>query len=372
VIAQDSLTLKGPSPDQGTVTISGGGANRVLHHTGSATLSILNLTIADGYQHATGANADAAGGCIWSPAGNLYLGDTVVTGCTALSDTGNAGGGAILAPAQTVTLARSVISHSKALAPTTCGYGGGVFAGNLVANYSTISTNVAGDGTTLGGEGGGVFANGAVTMLGSTVDGNVASYGGGLWFDDDSKIVNSTISGNTAHKSIAALSSANADSVYLLNSTIAFNHADVVSPYNAVLLRGLSANSMMTLQSTIIADNTAGPANTPSDLSFYQGGVSGTGNLVMAASSSPPNVITVAEDPKLGPLQFNGGRTRTHALLPGSPAIGAGNHDGIPPGFVNDQRGPGYPRTTGAGANETTDIGAFEFDSIFAASFETF
>src|SRR5262249_58020029 len=35
-------------------------------------------------------------------------------------------------------------------------------------------------------------------------------------------------------------------------------------------------------------------------------------------------------DPKLGPLQDNGGPTKTHALLPGSPAIDAGSNRRAP------------------------------------------
>ncbi|MCS7222228.1 MAG: choice-of-anchor Q domain-containing protein [Anaerolineae bacterium] len=56
-------------------------------------------------------------------------------------------------------------------------------------------------------------------------------------------------------------------------------------------------------------------------------------------------------DPRLGPLQDNGGPTPTHALLPGSPAINAGTNVGCPP---TDQRG--VPRPQGP----RCDIGAFE------------
>ena len=60
-------------------------------------------------------------------------------------------------------------------------------------------------------------------------------------------------------------------------------------------------------------------------------------------------------DPQLGPLQDNGGLTFTHALLPGSPAINAGD-----PNFVgppdNDQRGHGYDRIR----NGQLDVGSFE------------
>jgi hypothetical protein len=57
-------------------------------------------------------------------------------------------------------------------------------------------------------------------------------------------------------------------------------------------------------------------------------------------------------NPRLGPLQDNGGPTQTMALLPGSPAIGAGG----PSDSEWDQRGPGFARTV----NGTTDIGAYE------------
>ena len=59
----------------------------------------------------------------------------------------------------------------------------------------------------------------------------------------------------------------------------------------------------------------------------------------------------IGVDPLLGPLADNGGETKTHALLPGSPAIDAGN-DGTC--LATDQRG--IPRPQGAAC----DIGAFE------------
>ncbi len=55
----------------------------------------------------------------------------------------------------------------------------------------------------------------------------------------------------------------------------------------------------------------------------------------------------------LGPLAPNGGPTRTHALLPGSPAIDAGSN---PLGLTTDQRGTGFPRVLGG----TADMGAHE------------
>jgi len=57
-------------------------------------------------------------------------------------------------------------------------------------------------------------------------------------------------------------------------------------------------------------------------------------------------------EPLLGPLQDNGGPTWTHALLPGSPAIDAGNSGDT---LAFDQRGIHRPQGL------APDIGAFEF-----------
>lgn len=180
-IAQASLTLQGPSADQGTVTISGGGAYRVFEHTGGGMLSIRDLTIADGYSHAA---SNAYGGCIrsYAPSGeSLYLQNTVVAGCTVLSDTGYARGGGIDSSHE-VTLVSSTISGSQALGPMKRGFGGGIEANDLTSKYSSISGNVAGDGPTRGGVGGGAYVLKGISMFASTVDHNTASYAGGLSF----------------------------------------------------------------------------------------------------------------------------------------------------------------------------------------------
>ncbi|MCA9099889.1 MAG: hypothetical protein KDA63_01985, partial [Planctomycetales bacterium] len=78
------------------------------------------------------------------------------------------------------------------------------------------------------------------------------------------------------------------------------------------------------------------------------------------------NLIGTAEapiDPLLGPLADNGGPTLTHALLPGSPAVDAGNPDfSSPP--ATDQRG--YYRVIDGNGNHSPriDIGAFEYLSV--------
>ena len=67
----------------------------------------------------------------------------------------------------------------------------------------------------------------------------------------------------------------------------------------------------------------------------------------------------------LGPLQNNGGPTLTYALLPGSPAIDAGDPNFTPPPDY-DQRGPGFVRVF----NGRIDVGSFEVQptDLFAYS----
>jgi hypothetical protein len=63
-------------------------------------------------------------------------------------------------------------------------------------------------------------------------------------------------------------------------------------------------------------------------------------------------------DPRLAALADNGGPTWTHALLPGSPAIDAGNNTAAP---STDQRGNRRPRDGDGDGVAVVDVGAFEF-----------
>ena len=92
-------------------------------------------------------------------------------------------------------------------------------------------------------------------------------------------------------------------------------------------------------------------------------GATVVGVAVVGTPSLPPDTL-IGFDALLGPLAYNGGPTRTHSLLAGSPAIDAGNNVA---NEENDQRGPGFPRVIGARA----DIGALEYsDAIFVDGFE--
>src|SRR5262249_11577529 len=119
------------------------------------------------------------------------------------------------------------------------------------------------------------------------------------------------------------------------------------------------------LTSTIVAGNAAGMDPATGDIGGVNAQLTGNNNLIRASTLTVP-ADTINADPKLGPLQRNGGPTFTMALLFGSPAIDKGSNNSINSSF--DQRGPGFARTSGA----ATDIGAFESqDFVFQNGFET-
>src|SRR5262249_11865071 len=117
----------------------------------------------------------------------------------------------------------------------------------------------------------------------------------------------------------------------------------------------IQSGSAVTLSSTIVAGNTGGDvAGAPAAAS--------NNNLVGNSQGITPGTLSdgvngnqlghpiIPIDPRLGLLQNNGGPTRTHMPLPGSPAI----DKGVANGFTTDQRG--LPRVAGPAA----DVGAVE------------
>ncbi len=219
--------------------------------------------------------------------------------------------------------------------------------GVVVLNNSAISLNINASG------GGGIFnATGSVVELtNSTVNGNSATiFGGGIFNDGTTVLFNSTVSGNTANFGGGIQN--NTGTLELTNSTISDNSANVSGG-------GISNGSTVELINTIVADNVVGgDCSGPITSLGYNllGNNAGcsftptTGDLV-GTSDSPI-------DPRLGPLQDNGGSTETHGLLPGSPAIDAGSCNGT----TADQRGKPRPIDVPSIPNvdDGCDIGAFE------------
>jgi hypothetical protein len=354
--ASGTFTLRGPGRDR--LTIDGNGQDRVL--TGD-NVTIEGLTLANGRVEGD----DAEGGCVDATLG-VVLRASRVTSCRAYGDRLAVGGG--IAAGYYVHLYDSIVSDNIAGANHV--YGGGVSAkyDGVIAENSTISGNSA-EGAAYGG---GVFAMGVSEVSHSTISGNLSTLrGGGLyclrsWIGFGTcLVVDSTISGNTAAVEGGGLVASDV-SVLIASSTIAFNTAMLqnVGGFLFTSRDGTPHGQGVTLESSIFASNEAAESALSPDLDTNLTPtpvVAGTDNLIAVIGNLEPGYVSA--DPLLAPLAANGGPTLTHALLPGSPAIDAGNNAGEQP---TDQRGA--PRLAGA----APDIGAFEVqpDAIFADGFD--
>jgi hypothetical protein len=362
------LRVKGASTTGTIIDAAGLGAQVIEVKTGAST-TISNLMI-------TGGNDDTGGGgiSVGSNATTTLSGVTVTAnpgggidndGTLTIDDssiTGNTGGGIhsrIINSGNTLTVNNSTISEN-----TSTDFGGGISnGGKLTVNNSTISGNTAGD------EGGGIFNgdSGTLTISQSTVSGNTAASGaGGIASNGgDVDILNSTISGNTANggNGEGLEHDSTSGTLTIINSTIANNVAAPGKDGGGIAV----TNGTVQIANTILAGNTAG-GDGPNCSVNSDSQSSELGCVDYNLIQDPSDCVvtgaianTVIGDPKLGPLADNGGPTKTHALLVGSPAIGKGNP--ATPGsstsgdscLATDQRGISRPQ----GSN--CDIGAFEF-----------
>lgn len=357
----ENVTLIGPGKYD--LTIDGGNANRVFVHNGDAILGLVGMTITNGsYSGIYG------GGCIYSY-GSVLAEYAILSNCSlSAPGTNHAYGGAIYAHG-TVETIYSTVRDSRATSAQGNSGGGAIWANEALVLASTITGNsVSGDGSHYA-RGGGVAALGAMLVGYSLVSDNTADSGGGVFMfgaGDTLQISDSTISGNHARGAAGGVYSKYRPAT-IANSTITQNTA--VFDFGA----GLYTAAGIELESTIVAGNTSNDGLRTSDIAGPAGTtITGANNLVID-STLPLPADTISADPMLGPLQDNGGRTRTHALLPGSPAIDHGNNAlglDIDQRVTDDRTSPrGYERVVGPSA----DIGAFEFgapDTIFFDGFE--
>jgi Cadherin-like domain len=229
--------------------------------------------------------------------------------------------------------------------------------GNLTLDHLALTGGRA-DGEGNDGLGGAIYNLGTLKLTNSTLSGNAAPLGGGIYNDYVLTVTNSTVSGNDAGYGGGIH---NGGFLALLNSTVTTNRADSRGG-------GLDhfAGAETVLNNTIVAGNFRGTGTTASDIAAsLEGTVYGFNNLIGTGGSGDltngqnGNLVGVDVATVLNPtLTFNGGPTKTHALLAGAnPAVNAGDNSKVPAGVTTDQRG--FARISGG----IVDIGAFEFVS---------
>jgi len=295
------------------LAIDGGGTDRLLIVDSGVIATVGRLDFGNGY------GFQLAGGILNN--GSLTLVEVSVTGNTTTTDSGDFWQG-----------------------------GAGIYNGEgstLHLIDSTVSDN------TSGWSGGGVFSFfGTTTIIErSTISGNIAAdVGGGLRLLGNAEIVNSSISGNRSdgwHGGALFLTDGAVD---MTNTTVVGNASPVDTA--AVFVGTFGASSaQLNLGNSIVADNPAAGCF----LAQFGGGavaINSLGNNVFTdATCYPIATDLIVGDAGIDALGDNGGPTRTHALLPGSPAIDSAAASACP---AIDQRGVSRP--SGAGC----DAGAFE------------
>jgi hypothetical protein len=366
-----TLTLTSSTVSGNSVGSNGGG----LFTVGLGPLTLTNSTV-------SGNTAGRGGGGLsTSRYSTVTLTNSTVSGNTAAGS----GGGFSTSYNSTVTLTNSMVSDNKA-----AGGGGGLFnrSGTVTLTNSTVEGNSAqsrggalysagldSEGThnaailtlanttvadnTAGMTGGGVRNGDLLRLTNSTLSGNsAADRGGGVENTGTATLGNSTVSGNTAGDGGGGVY--NLGTVILTSSTVSRNASGRIAG-------GLLNTGTVTLAQTLISGNTA-PVIGPEAYSslapviadnfnvFGHDGSSGVAGFTLGASDIlPDRPLSAILDPSLG---YNGGPTRTHALVFASPAI-----DAIPGNScvaVTDQRGAPRPQDADGDTITDCDIGAVE------------
>ena len=398
VLAGADVTISG-------LTISGGLSDLTTGAQGGGIKNAGTLTVTDAAINENTASGNALNGDVFNVlqghgggifnSGSLTLKATTVAGNTANgNEAGFAGfnsigeGGGIFNTGM-LSIDGGTINDNKAAgylysAASFGGSGAGIENTGTAVILNTLIADNAADPYLLGG-GGGIDNTGTLTVKTSTIRGNSAWSGGGIgnftYSADDSPlltVVASTIAGNSADTHTGSGGGINnGGTASVTSSTISGNLAmeggGIANQYDApltVVSSTIADNSANVYMGGGIAAGIASQTATPTtqatviDTIFRNvagGDVSaGNGGQLISLGhnlfSVHPQVVLqptdlVNVDPLLGPLADNGGPTQTMALLPGSPAIGAGV---AVAGVTTDQRGIPLPQGT------APDLGAYQ------------
>ncbi len=309
---------------------------------GGGILNQGNLTISDCWilnNKVQNSLVNESGGGIWS-SGSLTMSNVLVQGNSAFSR-----GGGVLALGD-LTMKNCIVSGNGSHDFT----GGIVCAANTSITKSAIKNNGSGEIGGLEVTGGiAVVTDSCITSNGSAIYGP----GGGIVNRATLYLTNCTVSGNRSDQGQGS-AIVNRGNLTAVNCTIVSNLVTYPSTGAAV---SNYPSAVFFAKNSLIANNLAGTAKPVAPGIDFAGILNSGGcNLIRLTNAvtviiGDPSGNIYGRDPLLGPLVNNGGLTLSHALLPGSPALDAGNSSGAP---GTDQEGLSRPQ------GQNVDIGAFE------------
>lgn len=309
------VTVRGAGA--GRTVVDGAGLDRVFEVLRGATAHLLDMTVTGGDSTLGGTNQRISLGGGILDGGTLTLDRMALVGNVA-----DGGGGMFSIPRTRPVVRDSLIAGNRAYS----GVGMRIDSGATIVNttiHGNVMLEVPDDQTML-------TTRPVPGAFGILVD-EGTGWGGGIDHRGgaDVVIVNSTITGNHAVRGGGGLAS-----------------GQTYAPVSSAVALG-----EMTLVNTIVAGNTsrtgAGGCHVNAQVIRSLGhNIDSDGTCFLTAAGDRP-----ATDPRLGPLADNGGPTLTRALLPGSPAIDAGDDSSCPGA---DQRG------VRRAAGPRCDVGAYE------------
>jgi hypothetical protein len=205
-------------------------------------------------------------------------------------------------------------------------------------NTLTLTNSTLRDNTSFAGSmsAGALYiaAGNRATVISTTFSGNSTFVPPGSAINNEGALVliNSTLSNNINSPALA-----NQGQATLTNVTFVSNTRHITG----------TSTSVMTLTNSLLFSSTLGNC---AGTGFVSLGGNLSSDTSCTAFTQPTDINNT--NPLVGPLANNGGGTPTHALLVGSPAVGAGVAANCP---TTDQRGVARPQ------GAACDIGAYEF-----------
>jgi hypothetical protein len=352
-----TLTVTGSTFDGNQAITAGNQANAGAIANGNGTTAVATIT----NSVFTNNSSVETGGTQASSGAILNRGTMTITGSTfsgnQLNSAHGGSGGAVSNccadnGAAAMSISNSLFTGNKAISP-------------LWADGGAVST----------------CCNAVTTIAGSTFSGNTVTsssgMGGALSGGSTLSVSNSTLTGNSVvGMPLTLQTGANSQG---FGGNISVNPLDGPGPavtLNNDTITGGSAPTgpnisvgsgrSLVIGNTIVSGTPGGGCALAAQVVLTDKGHNLENGAVSTCGFSIAKGDVIGGDPKLGPLQNNGGPTPTLALLSGSAAIDKGDNALCSAAPVNsvDQRGlPRFPA-----GDATCDIGAFEVQPVVAST----